>query len=370
LRKPFAALSFTALPLAAIAMLASFPSFACTVFELNPQDGKHHVVFGRNYDWPVEVGLVLVNKRDMRKTALLMNGGKAATWTARHGSLTFNQFGRDLPNGGINEAGLVIEVLWLNDTNYAASDARPALNALAWIQYQLDTAATVAEVIASDKDVRISPEFSPKLHYFVCEQSGACATIEFVKGKMVAHRSGDSGELPLRVLANDTYAESLEHWQGLGKVDSPHDIGGNRDASLNRFSRAAVMVKAYDAKPDKPAVDYAFSILQEVYFGRLTAWSIVYDDTSKHVFFNTRANSKVRTLDLAKFDFSCSTPMKMMDINAAGSGDVSGAMLNYNEAGNRMLLQAAMSETRLTSSLPSSVMEAIARHAESATCAK
>lgn len=91
-------------------------------------------MFGRNYDWPVEVGLVLVNKRDMHKTALLINGGQAAKWTARYGSLTFNQFGRDLPNGGINEAGLVIEVLWLNDTGYAAADARPALNALAWIQ--------------------------------------------------------------------------------------------------------------------------------------------------------------------------------------------------------------------------------------------
>lgn len=362
MRKSLAALLF-----APMLMLASGQACSCTVFELNPQDGKHHVVFGRNYDWPVEVGLVLVNKRDMHKSALLMNGGNAAKWTARYGSLTFNQFGRDMPNGGINEAGLVIEVLWLNDTNYAASDARPAMNALAWIQYQLDTAATVAEVIASDKAVRVSPEFSPRLHYFVCEQSGACAAIEFVKGKMVAHASG---ELPLRVLANDTYAASLEHWQGLGKVDSPRDVGGNRDASQNRFSRAAVMVKAYDAKPERPAVDYAFSILQEVYFGRLTAWSIVYDDTSKHVFFNTRANSKVRTLDLAKFDFSCATPMKMMDINASGSGDVSNAMLDYNAEGNRMLLQAAMRETSLTSSLPPSVTEAVARHAESATCGK
>jgi hypothetical protein len=184
---------------------------------------------------------------------------------------------------------------------------------------------------------------------------------------MVAH---GSGAMPLRVLANDTYAESLEHWQGLGKVDSPRDIGGNRDASLNRFSRAAVMVKAYDAKPDKPAVDYAFYILQEVYFGRLTAWSIVYDDISKHFFFNTRANSKVRTLDLAKFDFSCATPMKMTDVNASGSGDVSGTMLDYNEEGNRILLRAAMRETSLTSSLPRSVTEAVAHHAESAGCGK
>lgn len=340
---------------------------ACTAFELNPQDGKHHVVFGRNYDWPVEVGLVLVNKRDMRKSALLMNGGQAAKWTSRYGSLTFNQFGRDLPNGGINEAGLVVEVLWLNETGYAAADSRPAMNALAWIQYQLDTASTVAEVIASDKEVRVSPEFSPRLHYFVCEQSGACASIEFIKGKMVAH---SSGALPLRVLTNDTYAESIEHWQGLGKIDSPRDVGGNRDASKNRFSRAAVMVKAYDAKPDKPAVDYAFSILQEVFFGSLTAWSIVYYDTSKHVFFNTRANTKLRTIDFSKLDFSCATPMKMMDINASGSGDVSNSMLNYSEEGNRILLRAAMRETSLTSSLPPAVTDAVARHAETATCGK
>lgn len=340
---------------------------ACTAFELNPKDGKHHIVFGRNYDWPVEVGLVLVNKREMQKSALLMNGGEPAKWTAHYGSLTFNQFGRDLPNGGINEAGLVIEVLWLNETGYPAPDKRPSLNALSWIQYQLDTAANVADVIASDRQIRVSPEFSPRLHYLVCEQSGACATIEFIKGRMVAH---SAGELPLPLLTNDTYADSIDHWKDLGKVDSVRDIGGNRDTSLNRFSRAAVMVKAYDEKPDQPPVNYAFSILQEVYFGRLTAWSIVYDDTAKRVYFNTRANSKVRIIDFAKLDFSCSTPMKMMDINASGSGDVSGTMLDYSAQGNRILLDAAMRETSLTSALPSSVTDAVARHAESATCRK
>src|SRR5579871_2714145 len=150
LRKPHAALAIVA-----AAFVATNHATACTAFELNPQGGKHHVVFGRNYDWPVEVGLVLVNKHDMKKTALLMNGGRPATWTARYGSLTFNQFGRDLPNGGINEAGLVIEVLWLNETGYAAPDKRPSLNALTWIQYQLDTAASVADVLASDRQVRV-----------------------------------------------------------------------------------------------------------------------------------------------------------------------------------------------------------------------
>jgi choloylglycine hydrolase len=36
-------------------------------------------------------------------------GEKPLTWVATYGSVSFNQNGRELPCGGINEAGLVIE---------------------------------------------------------------------------------------------------------------------------------------------------------------------------------------------------------------------------------------------------------------------
>ena len=36
-----------------------------------------------------------------------------ARWTSKFGSVTFNQYGKDNPMGGVNERGLVIEVMEL-----------------------------------------------------------------------------------------------------------------------------------------------------------------------------------------------------------------------------------------------------------------
>jgi penicillin V acylase-like amidase (Ntn superfamily) len=80
---------------------------------------------------------------------------KAAEWVSRYGSVTFNQYGREMPNGGINEAGLVVETLMLpRARNPAPTTGRAVI--VAWVQYQLDNSGTVAEVIASDANVRIS----------------------------------------------------------------------------------------------------------------------------------------------------------------------------------------------------------------------
>ena len=129
-------------------------------------------------------------------------GGPA--WTAKFGSVTFNQFGRDYPMGGMNQAGLVVELMWLEETEYPAGDARLPLGVLEWIQYQLDTASTIDDVLASDEKVRISG--GAPLHYLVADGGGRAATVEFLHGKLVAH-TDDS--LPVSVLTNSTYKDSL-----------------------------------------------------------------------------------------------------------------------------------------------------------------
>lgn len=135
-------------------------------------------LFGRNYDFEHGNGIVVVNKRGMQKTS---SNGAHAAWTSRFGSLTFNQFGRDHPTGGMNEKGLVVELMWLNGTRYPSADARRELGTLEWIQYQLDTSASVAEVITSDRSVRIEERGVP-LHYLVADASGDVASIEFLDG--------------------------------------------------------------------------------------------------------------------------------------------------------------------------------------------
>ena len=96
--------------------------------------------------------------------------------------------------------GLVVELMWLDETIYPKPDERPAIGVLQWIQYQLDNCATIEEVIATDKTVRIVSKGTP-LHYLVADAKGNAATIEFLNGKMVVHKGS---ELPMAVLTNDT----------------------------------------------------------------------------------------------------------------------------------------------------------------------
>ncbi|MET0752601.1 MAG: linear amide C-N hydrolase, partial [Pyrinomonadaceae bacterium] len=125
-------------------------AFACTTFCLK---SNNEVLFGRNYDWMIGDGLVFVNKRGVSKTSTKEEN--PAKWISKYGSLTFNQYGRETPMGGMNEAGLVIELMWLDGTKYPAKDKRPALDVLEWIQYQLDTSATTEEVLKNIENVRI-----------------------------------------------------------------------------------------------------------------------------------------------------------------------------------------------------------------------
>ena len=82
----------------------------CTTFVL---DDFGRPVFGRNYDWSVEDALVIVNKRDVMKSAFLLDplGNTPVAWVSKYGSVTFNQISREFPCGGMNEAGLVVEVM-------------------------------------------------------------------------------------------------------------------------------------------------------------------------------------------------------------------------------------------------------------------
>jgi penicillin V acylase-like amidase (Ntn superfamily) len=186
--------------------LGASSALPCTTFVLQ---GDGHIYFGRNFDWFSEDGLVIINQRNIRKTAFVTPGNTPAQWTSRYGSVTFNAVGQEMPCGGMNEAGLVIEDMWLDQTRCPAADSRPAVNALEWIQYQLDNCRTVAEVVASDERLRIDPLTIPaRVHYLVCDAGGDCASIEFLDGKMVCHRGEN---LPCRALANDPYDASAAY---------------------------------------------------------------------------------------------------------------------------------------------------------------
>src|SRR5512140_604621 len=109
-------------------LLAAPPARPCSAFLLDAPSGP---VVAKGYDWSDERGLVVINKRGVEKRALVLAPSDTpATWRSRLASLTFNQYGRELPNGGMNEAGLVVEVLILPSTVFSAPDGRPVVTEL------------------------------------------------------------------------------------------------------------------------------------------------------------------------------------------------------------------------------------------------
>ena len=324
-------------------------SNACSTFIFI--DGTHQV-FGKNYDWGVDDGLIIINKRHVTKTIPV--GEPALTWTSKYGSITFNQYGREFANGGMNEAGLVVEVLWLMGTQYPTPDDRFAIDCLQWVQYQLDSSATVGEVIASDVEIRIRNSGSP-LHYLVCDRTGGCAAIEFLGGKMVVHTAD---EFPIPVLTNDTYENSiafLKQCEGFGGTQPIE----NSPSPLDRFARAAKLLR--DSSSKAP-ITYAFDVLENVSQGELTKWSIVYDMRAGKIFYRTYSNSKIRSVDFAAFDFDCISPAKMIDVNAKGNGDISPQFQQYSRVANRNLIGNAFSKTEFLKDTPYSVLDSIAAY--------
>lgn len=317
----------------AATLLAISNALACTTFVLEG-DGK--IYFGRNLDWHWESGLVFVNQRNIAKMAIVAPGNPGAKWVSKYGSVTFNQFGLDIPFGGMNEAGLVVENMWLDETKYPAPDSRPGINLAQWIQYQLDNCRTIDEVLATDKKVRLEPLAVPAgIHYLICDANGDCAAVEFLNGKMVVHRGKN---LPYRVLANDTYAFS-ERFAEKNPMN-PDGKPLEHPTSPARFERAAECVA--DFKPSTPQSDvaYAFNALNQVHQGSFTVWRIVYDVTGRKIYFRTRDNPTDRAANLKALDFSCGHPLQFAKIEAKPStkGLVEfqtlpeGALQNYLQA--------------------------------------
>lgn len=323
---------------------------ACTTFCVR---AGHQVLFGRNYDFEIGDGMVMVNPAGAQKKGYLEGG---PSWRATHGSVSFNQFGRGFPMGGMNQAGVVVELMWLDVTRYPARDARAPLTVLEWIQYQLDTAGSVADILASDARVRIQGE--TPLHYLVSDRTGASATIEFLGGKLVAHKDSD---LPFTALANDTYASSKSFVERRGRKPAAGS------GSLERFSRAALALPQV-ASAGPAAIDRAFAVLADVAQGA-TRWSIVYDQTAGVIHWCSDRHQPRCFLRMADVTFGCGPDPLAIDVHAPISGDARPRMAPLTAAANHALVSGSTKKTSFTRQTPDAEIAAEARYGFSAACA-
>ena len=319
-------LVFTALALPAPS------SEACTALRLEGPGGP---LIAKNYDWEFGEAKVVANPRGLKKKALgLIPGDKPASWTSRYGSVTFNQYGVEFPNGGMNERGLIVETLWLNGSAFPGSDERPSVNELQWVQYQLDRFATLDEVLDQAPKMRIS-RVHGDVHYWVCDKSGACAVFEYLDGTLEA-TTGNALEVP--VLTNNPYGQALEHYR---RHSAFNEAAPEGTGSLARFTRAAM--RRPSGKKSTPKE--AFALLDQVTSGDRTQWQIVYAPKAGKITFRTRKASADKTIELRKVAMTCGAERQALDIDLDEGGDVSRRFAALSREDNQTTIAHSLKKT-------------------------
>jgi len=289
-------------------------TYACSTFKLQKGD---KLIYAHNLnqgDLGVP-GMVFVNKRGVfklgRTWSELSTAGRenpsSFCWISRYGSVTYNAFGRDLPDGGMNEAGLFIWEM-NEDPEYPVNTGKPKLDQMSWMQYVLDNFSTTEEALQSATDIEIS---GWGWHFFIGDASGDCAALTFVDGKPVIHRGVS---MPVPALFNTPYDREMEvasYYQGFGgqyevEMNNPH---------VPRFVKTGTLIDSYC--PSENIVDYGLGMLDSIAVFDKPEWSILFDVREKEVYYKTRQTPEIKKLSMHSVDFSNQQPVQVlnMDVN-------------------------------------------------------
>ncbi len=355
----------------ALQFLFFFKAEACTTFVLKD---SNQILFGRNFDFNVGSGFVVNNPKGISKYALVGNEKNIMRWTSRYGSITLNQFGREFPYEGMNEKGLVVAIMILTKTKYPEIDSRKVISPLQWVQYQLDVASTVDEVIASNSILRISKELPVGIHFLVCDAKGKAATIEFIDGKMVCHTEK---QLPIPLLTNNTYDESISYLKNFDIMGGEkniqwnnfYDIDWTQDVTLSVNQLFAVAAKRLCTPCDTlNSIGKAFDVLQKVTVKDHTQWSAVFDISSKIIYFKNAKRKETIKLYLADFDFKLNGKVEILDIQSATAVNTMSQLKLYTTDINREYVFKAfnplMDSGFFSAKIPDTLIDAYARFSE------
>lgn len=309
------------------ALLNSAPAQACTRLVYLGPDGN--IITGRSMDWREDIGTNLwMFPRGMERNG--ETGPNSLQWTSKYGSVIAS--GYDISTtDGVNEAGLVANVLWLVESEYPEfDDSKPGLAISIWAQYVLDNFATVAEAVAAleTEPFTLVTDKVPghnqlaTLHLSMSDSTGDSAIVEYIDGKQRIHH-GQQYQVMTNSPPFDQQQALNAYWEDIGgTVMLP---GTNRAA--DRFARAMFYVNAVpqDEDPNR-ALASVFSIVRNVSvpFGittpdepniSSTRWRTVVDHKRMLYFFESAVTPNTFWLDLKAMDFSPETgTVKKLDL--------------------------------------------------------
>ncbi|MCM3173732.1 carcinine hydrolase/isopenicillin-N N-acyltransferase family protein [Paenibacillus sp. MER 99-2] len=309
----------------------------------------------KNQDVIYDGVYLFTNQRGLSKTALMPPPSIPATWISVYGSLTISQVGKENPNGGINEAGLVVEQTTLWSSEYPTVDERPAISELQWIQYLLDTSRTVQEALKCVENIRIAQATS-QLHYLIADRSGDYAIVEFISGQMFVHRR----PLPFAVITNTAY------------VDAIHDLkaGQSEWASMTDYERNSMerLQTVTDALASTSLMLNAGNVMN--LFDLLgsssrpdTVYSLVYDLEHSEIYITTKNHANcIGKIRLKDFNFDKSSPAQVLDVQTGWGAHRALVFQDYSAELNMAAVRSFFRDPVLTSVFQWEISEELIHH--------
>lgn len=328
--------------LLAILGIGYFTTNACTRVVYKGEDNL--ILTARSMDWKEDIkSNIWVFPRGMDRDGAV--GPNSLKWKSKYGSVITSAY--DISStDGINEKGLVANLLWLAESEYPTWNQKtPGLTIAAWVQYVLDSFATVDEAvktlekqtfeIVSDK----MPDGSrmATLHLSISDALGDNAIFEYIGGKLVIHH-----DKSYQVMTNspifDKQLALNEYWKEIGgTVMLP---GTNRAA--DRFVRASFYTNAIPKTSDtRIGVASVFSVIRNcsVPFGistpdqpniSSTRWRTVSDHKNLVYFYESVLTPNTFWLELKDIDFSENASVKKLNLenNETYKGNAASSLVN------------------------------------------
>ncbi|MCH8545368.1 MAG: linear amide C-N hydrolase [Cryomorphaceae bacterium] len=289
------------------------------------------VLTGRSMDFSMEIPANLwVFPRGVKRNGEV--GKNSVEWTSKYGSIAASSW--DIATSdGMNEKGLVANMLWLVESEYPSFEKNGKRKGIAislWAQYALDNFATVAEAVESfgKESFAIVSDFIPgtdkftTVHLSLSDASGDNAILEYINGKLVIHH--DPSYI---VMTNDPpFLEQLsikKYWDNIpGKTFLPGSV-----TASDRFVRASFFIDAIPQTDNtRVAVAGVMSVIRNVSvpygfsiegFPNLstTRWRVVSDQKNLVYYFETALTPNTFWVDLKNFDFSKGNEVKKLDMS-------------------------------------------------------
>ena len=301
------------------------------------QGPNNYIITARSMDWEDEIPANLwIFPAGMERNGEA--GSNSVKWKSKYGSIIASAY--DIASAdGMNEKGLVANLLWLAESQYPAYDgSRKGLSIAAWVQYVLDNFTSVEETVNElrKEEFVIVSTYIPgtkvyaTLHLAISDAKGDNAIFEYINGKLIIHHS-----MQYNVMTNSPVFEKQlalnEYWQQInGTVMLP---GTNR--ASDRFARASFYIKAIPQTEDtRIAVGSVFSVIRNcsVPFGissetepniSSTRWRSVSDQKNLVYYFETVLTPNTFWIDIKNADFKEGASVKKLSVekNETYSGD-------------------------------------------------